>query len=317
MKRFLKDILIYTVIVECLLALIIAFQPLMVQGLRYDLSRHKLIINSLSANAKQPDIIVFGNSLSMLGVNTKQISEAIPSHPLIYNLSSVDQGIVEGAYFISAVHQHTSAVVQCLDFSTFSLESLDLQEENAISMIMNGYSIDSTTKAILRETNPFFDKSKLVVAFEARNTVRSSLHNVLRKYLDNEKFANNFHDRYFPHVYLQERHPDYPNISQFAEEPELKIVDTILALASRINSFLNKKGIRYHIVLMPLNQDIYKMDDSVCNEYLEKVKTKLPGIDILDLSRKLTQEHFYDAIHPNKKGAAVISAMVADHLRGY
>ena len=317
MKKFLKDILIYTVIIECLLALIIVFQPLMVQSLRYDLSRHKLIINSLSGKAIQPDIIVFGNSLSMLGVNTKQISESMPAHPLVYNLSSVEQGIVESAYFISAISPNTKAVVQCLDFSTFSLKSLDLQEEKAISMIMNGYSIDSTTKAILRETNPFFDKAKMVVAFEARNTVRSSIHNVLRKYLDNEKFANNFHDLYFPHVYQEERHPDYPNITRFAEQPELKVVDTMVALASRINSFLNEKGIRYHIVLMPLNQDIYKMDDSLCNAYLEKVRTRLPGIGILDLSRKLPQEYFYDAIHPNKKGAAVISAMIADHLRNY
>ncbi len=317
MKRFLIDILIYTVIIECLLALIIVFQPLMVQSLRYDLSRHKLIINSLSGKVTEPDIIVLGNSLSMLGVNTKQISESMPAHPLIYNLSSVEQGIVEGTYFVSAIPPNTRAVVQCLDFSAFSLQSLDLQEEKAISMIMNGYSIDSTTKAILRETNPFFDKAKLVVAFEARNTVRSSIHNVLRGYLDNEKFANNFHDLHFPHVYQEERHPDYPNITQFAEQPELKVVDTMVALASRINSFLNKKGITYHIVLMPLNQDIYKMDDSVCNEYLEELRTKLPGIEILDLSRKLTQEHFYDAIHPNKKGAVVISLMIADHLNDF
>ena len=317
MKRFLIDILIYTVIIECLLALIIVFQPLMVQSLRYDLSRHKLIINSLSGNATEPDIIVFGNSLSMLGVNTKQISESLPGHPLIYNLSSVEQGIVEAAYFLSAIPPNTRALVHCLDFSTFSSESLDLPEEKAISMIMNGYSIDSATKVILKETNPFFDKAKLVVAFEARNTVRSSIHNVLRGYLDNEKFANNFHDLYFPHVYMNDRHPDYPNITQFAEQPELKVADTLVALASRINSFLNKRGIRYHIVLMPLNQDIYKMDDSVYNEYLELLKTKLPGIDILDLSRKLTQEDFYDAIHPNKKGALVISAMVADHLKDF
>ena len=317
MKKFLRDILIYMVIVQCLFALIIILQPLMVQGLRYDLSRHKLIINSLSDRARQPDMIVFGNSLSMLGVNTKQISEKLPGHPLIYNLSSVDQGIVEGAYFISELPQHTKAVIHCLDFSTFALKSLDLQEEKAISMIMNGYSIDSTTKAVLGEINPFFNKAKLVVSFEARNTVRSSVHNVLRKYLDNERFANNFHDRYFPHVYMEERHPNYPNISQFAEEPELIVEDTVVALASRINSFLNKKGIRYHIVLMPLNQDIFKMEDRLCNEYLEKVRTRLQGIDILDLSRKLSQEYFYDAIHPNKKGAAVISAMIAEHLLRY
>jgi len=314
MKKFLKDCAVYILVVACILIVLISIQPAMVRTLPNDFSRHRVIIEALHDNGHQPDIIFFGNSLSMFGIDAKTIGKNLPGSPVVYNLSSVGQSIFEGAYFVSSVPEKTKQVFQCVDYSIFTESKNGLQDAKAMSMILNGYHIDSSTRMILNKTHPYFDQNKWLVAYEARGNLRSSVHNYLRKYLDYEKFDTNFHDRYFPHIYLDERHPRYPNISDNKNYDSLPISDTLVSLANRIKASLEKRNIQYHIILMPVNPEIYPLNDSLCAVYLNDLKSRLPGIDIIDLSRALKPEFFYDAIHANKKGAESLSVMIANRI---
>ncbi len=315
MKRFIKDILLYLVVVAGIIVSMISLQPLMIQKLPNDFSRHKVIIDALNDEKNQPEIIFFGNSLSMFGINAKVISDELPGKPVIYNLSSVGQSIFEGAYFLSSVPSKTKLVFQCVDYSIFTESKNYLQDGKAMSMILNGYHIDSLSKKILINTHPYFDQRKWLVAYEARGNLRSSLHNYLRKYLDYEKFDTNFHDRYFPHIYLDERHPRYPNISDNKSYDSLPVSDTLISLANRIHSSLKQRNIQYHIILMPVNSEIYHLNDTLCSAYLNEIKNRLPGIDVIDLSQALKPELFYDAIHANKRGARRLSLLIADRIK--
>jgi len=315
MTRFIKDILLYLSVVAGIIVIMISLQPLMIQKLPNDFSRHKVIIDALKDEKNQPEIIFFGNSLSMFGINTKIISDELPGKPVVYNLSSVGQSIFEGAYFISSVPPKTKQVFQCVDYSIFTISRNYLQDGKAMSMILNGYKIDSLTKNLLIYPHPYFDQNKWVVAYEARSNLRSSLHKYLRKYLDFEKFDTNFHDLYFPHIYLDERHPKYPNISDNKSYDSLPVSDTLISLANRIHTLLTQRNIQYHIVLMPVNTEIYNLNDSICKAYFSELKKRLPGIDIIDLSSALKPELFYDAIHANKKGARQLSLLIADRIK--
>jgi len=66
---------------------------------------------------------------------------------------------------------------------------------------------------------------------------------------------------------------------------------------------------------MPVNTEIYHLNDTLCNAYLNEIKNRLPGIDVIDLSQALKPESFYDAIHANKKGARQLSLMIADRIK--
>ena len=315
MKRFIKDSFLYLATGLLVFILLIMIQPAMIRRLPNDFSRHRVIIEALKDTSKQPDILFLGNSLSMFGINASTITASIANKPIVYNLSSVGQSIFEGAYFISSVPKKTKQVFQCLDYLAFTQNSTALQGPKAMSMILQGYHIDSTTKEILKNTNAYFDTKNWQVALAARGNLRSSLHNYLRKYLDYEKFDTNFLDLYFPHIYLSERHPRYPNISNDINYDSLPVREVILSLASRINSTLKKRDIQYHIVLMPVNPEIYTLRDSLCRAYMQQIHAQLPGVDIIDLSKALPPGMFYDAIHANKKGAEVLSQLLADRIK--
>lgn len=315
MKRFLKELVAYVSVTAIVIAVLIFIQPAMIRRLPNDFSRHGVIIDALKDSSIKPRIIFFGNSLSMFGINSHTVSNNLPGKPVVYNLSSVGQAIFEGAYFLSSVPGGTTDVFQCLDYITFTLPNTNLHGGKAMSMALNGYHLDTTTRSLLININPVFYQPQWLVSFDARGNLRSSLHNYLRKYLDNEEFDTNFHDRYFPHIYLTDRHPSYPNLSIDISYDSLPVSDSIVSLASRINNYFLSRGIRYHLVMMPINHEIFTLDSLRGAKYIQEVRSRLPGVDIIDLSNTLNPAQFYDAIHANKKGAETISVTLADHLR--
>jgi hypothetical protein len=315
MKKFISDIGIYAAVTAILLSIFILIQPLLTQNLPSDYSRHKLIIDALKNPDIQPDIIFLGDSRSMFGINAKVISAQLPGNPLIYNLSSVGQWLFEGCYFISSVSAKTKHVYHCMAYSTFNTKNIGIGNDKAISMILNGYKLDDATRSILLNTNPVFDQNSFVVAFEARTSLKSSLHSYLRFFLDEERFADNFHDLYFPHTFTSTRNKVYRHSPYKYNIDSLQVTNTSTSIVNRVFNYLKTKNIQYHIVLMPLNPDLIILDDSLSNSYINRLKIKIPGIEIINLSKALNANDFYDAIHPNKNGANKLSLLLSGFLK--
>jgi hypothetical protein len=317
MKKFIKDILIYGLLIAGMGFIFIKIQPFLTQKLPNDLSRHHVIIDALKNTAVQPQVIVLGDSKGMFGVNAEAISNELPGHPLAYNLSSTGQSLLESSYFISKISDNTKHVLQFADFGTFKngYDSIALNNYVPLSMIMNGYVIDSVTKKLIKHTDPMFDKNINWVAFEARNNLKSVLHIYSRKLLDDEKFNDyKFNDLYFPNIYVTERHPKYPFYKVRCFTGKDTLYENLLA--ERVNDYLKSRHIQYHIVLPPVNPDLCTVSDSLDNFLLTQLRQKMPGIDFIDLTNALKKEEFYDGAHPNKRGANKISAMLGQILKG-
>lgn len=296
-------------------------QPLFYRVFPSDKDRHRLIIEELTKKANKDSWIVFGDSRTMFGVDTRLIKEELHTHPDILNLSSVGQDIFESSYFYGLVSNQAKVVIQCTSPAFFSgnLGNHHISDDVALSMCLSGYLISESTKTLIKDYNKTFDRSSFINYFEARSIIKTYIHaNIMRPLLDNESFDRTArHSIYFPHSYTTDKHPNYPvydyDCSNFRSTDSPKCQ---LSFLIKVRDFFKEKGIEYVIVLMPVNPDECKecYEDFKYYEEIIEETTKIEVINISDLL--LNSGFFYDATHANKEGAKMISLEIAKQI-GY
>jgi hypothetical protein len=321
MKKFIYTILVLIIIVFGITLTLTYIQPLLYRKFPSDNDRHIVIMDVLNESKTNENIIVFGDSRTMFGVDTRIIKDTMSLTFNVFNLSSVGQGLYESSYFYALLDTNTKAVIQCIDPSFFSRDiKYGLQDEKAISMFLSGYRIDERTKSLIKNYNEIFDRSKFVNYFKSRSIIRSYIHsNVLRPIFDNETFNKSARvSVYFPHLYTTNQHPNYPvyeyDCSRFKYSD---IPNTQLSFLSNVRDYFKIKGIEYFIVLMPVNPDECKECYQDFKEYTKMIEevTNIRVIDITDLI--LDTKYFYDAMHANKDGAKIISSQIAKQLLAF
>ena len=315
MSKFLNRLFIYSLAILLILAMLMYVESRFFKFLPNDYSRHKTIIETLKNKSLSPEILVFGDSKAMFGVNAKTISNNVKNTPLAFNLSSPAQSASEGSYFFSKLPTSTKHIIHCIDYSEFSYGILSLEKQVALSMRFYGFEADSLMKEYIDTLNPVFFESDLEILYEARNMLRTALHNEIRKVMDNEPLNENlFHDIYFPHTYVLNRHPNYPNYPVEFDYNKMNISNEKINFILKIDKFLQKRGIKYHLIIMPINPDLYQLNNAVHNLNITKIKELIPKVDIVDLTGFLNNIDFYDGYHPNKSGAEKLSKEISKHI---
>lgn len=314
MKLFLQKASIYIAVISLVVFAFIAIQSTLNKILPSDFKRHPVIIEALNNTEHKPEIVILGDSRAMFGINAKTISENLINNPQAFNLSSVGQNMQEGAYFCSILPQSVKTIIHCVDYATFTQENVEINNAKALSLITSGFTLNEDILKII-QPHPFFYRNKIVNLYEARSFLKSSLHVSFRSLMDNEKFnTEKYYDLYFPYIYEEERHPNYPNKYKGFNPDTLVVANKKIQLADKISSYLKEKNIEYYIVLMPLNPDISKVEEGISDEYIANINQQLPDIKIINLCNLLESSDFYDGVHPNTKGAEKVSKEIASIL---
>jgi hypothetical protein len=314
MNRFLKRLLLLTVVLAALIFCFLRVLIYIYALLPNDYSRIEVLLSTLKDPEKKPAVVVFGDSRSVFGIDAKTISANMPGHPLAFNMASVGQATQEGAHYFSMLPSSVKHVIQCMPYEEFMIKDISLSDDKTLAMRMYGYTIDKQTEKIVDTVNPYFYKNKNYISYQARVVIKSAIHNYVRNVLDDEKFSDNFHDIYFPNVFTTERHPHYPFNNPMLNNDSLHAAADMCALIGRLNTYCKSRGIKYHYVLMPLNPDVEVSIPAAHDRYIKEIKEKLPDLDLIDLSGALDNSEFYDGIHPNKKGAEKLSAIIARNI---
>ncbi|MCB0634774.1 MAG: hypothetical protein R2824_00110 [Saprospiraceae bacterium] len=315
MGLFLRRIAVFVLTIGAILYLLLLLQPHIVRALPSDYSRHRVIVDVLNDVDSPLQVAIFGDSRTIFGLDAKTVSQHWPGHPLSYNLASVGQSTLEGMHFFSQLPSGTEVIIQCLSYDAFQKRPV-VMNSKALNMRMNGYEIDSTSKAILTPVNPIFNDPILKVAYDSRSFFRNSLHNYIRTILDNETFGTNFHSLFFPHIYTRLRHPKYraqlKNPANQCKQERVPVDGQLAEVLVRVNESLRQKNIHYVPILMPVNPDFCKIDSLDHQRYLAEIEQKIAPVTVIDLSQVLDSEDFYDKVHPNKIGAEKLSIIIAE-----
>ncbi|MDT8412410.1 MAG: hypothetical protein RQ875_08120 [Vicingaceae bacterium] len=313
MKKFLIKISGFLLFVLSIVFMLILLQSKLIKFLPNDFKRHTVIAEVLNNKSIQPDLIVFGDSRAMFGINTKFLEEKLTDKPICINLTSVGQNMQESVYLFPDIPSSVSLIIHCLDFTTFANNQTTINDAKALSLLLNGFELTHELESLV-DPHPFFYRSKLTNLYDSRTFLRSSIHVKLRDLLDKEEFiTENYYDLKHPYIYKEERHPNYPNKYKPKKLDKLPLSKKKIELAKRLHINFAKKNVDYIIVLMPLNPDVNEFK-KIDMTYLKKLRKAVPEIKIIDFSTNLKADFFYDGIHPNRIGAEVLSKNLADSL---
>lgn len=267
---------------------------------------------------KEDNVLLFGDSRSVLGIDTKVVRAKAGMAEPVYNLANFSQSLYQSSYFYGMIDKNTKMVIQCTSPDFFAKNRVhDMPEVKAIPMYLSGYRINDETKKLIPDYNRFFDKPAVAGYFECREYFRNYITTAIRPIFDNERYKQSaMMDKYFPHLYIDQKSPNYP-VQQVGCEKyrESQYPKTQIAFLKKVKAYFDKKGIEYVIILMPINPDDCS-DAASAYVKTQEMITKETGIKVINLTGLLPVEDFYDAVHANHHGAEVLSNAVADGIKG-
>jgi hypothetical protein len=313
--------------------LLLAIAILVIIGLSYsqkylyrffisDYNRHALLNDVIKEKTNMEDnILLFGNSRTMFDIDASIIKDSIHYSGEIFNLASVNQTIYEASYYYAQIGNKTKMVVQCTPPDFFSHDSFHglYDEVKAISMFLSGYRITEDTKKLIPEYDPYFDHSAFHNYLTSNSYFKAYIHFLIRPLLDNEKFDEHLRmNSYFPHIFTEARHPDYPVYNYNCEiycAKEKPV--TPLSFLKKVKNYFDSRGIEYILVLMPVNPDECKDCYQDFSKYTKMIEEET-GIHVINLTEIIPEEkYWYEAFHANKNGARIVSNQLAKLLKTY
>jgi len=317
MEKVLKRIGLFLLVALTVIVVLGISQKKIYRVFSTDYNRHAVVNDVIDRSNREESILVFGDSRTMFGLDTRIIKE-VNHYPFeVYNLGTASQNIYESAYYYGQLNGKIKQVIQCTSPAFFSEDMKpSLPDSKAISMFLSGYVMSQESALLVEGINPFFEKTELTKLYESRSYFKSYFHNLIRPIFDNEHFDDALRSsEYFPHIYTKNRHPNYPEYKVGCDEYSSKQKPVSqLAFLKKVKQFFDGKGITYTLVLMPVNPDACK--DAYPDFVLyEKEIEAATGIHVINLSNLiLDPRYFYDAVHPNKEGAKIVSNALASEL---
>ncbi|MEL1245231.1 hypothetical protein AAEO56_13220 [Flavobacterium sp. DGU11] len=270
-----------------------------------------------NVHKKDDNILVFGDSRTVLGVDTKRVKAKLGTPAEIYNVGNFSQDMYQSGYFYGMVGDNTRMVVQCTTTAFFSKDKpVDIPDAKTIPMFLSGYKLNDATRSVMGNTKSFFDNSDFENNLKSRVYFENYITTAIRPLLDNEKYdEGRIMDPYFPHIYVEQRSPNYPvqPIGCDKYKPQSKPVSQ-LAFLKRARDYFKSKNIKYVMVLMPINPDDCDNAAGYSAEFAKMIRSEV-GIDVIDLTTLVKVPDFYDAVHPNHKGAEIVSDAFAAQLK--
>ena len=155
-----KDFAIILIVILLTIFVCNIITPFFYKYIKTDLYRTHLIIEKLKEQDFNPEMVVFGSSTSMMGINCYQMSKELDLD--VYNFSTIGQSPVESSLYYSMLPSTVKTVIQIVkppikrDDEEERLEKgLDKSHCNFFSL--GGYLLSDDIKQI----NPHSDLSVL------------------------------------------------------------------------------------------------------------------------------------------------------------
>lgn len=318
----LKNILIFFVplVIGALFSLFLI--PILHNKLGSDFIRTKLILNTLAKGEPAPDILLFGNSILMNGIDANLLME-FEKGALSYNFSSTGQKVMESVLYYPLIHQKTKKVIQFI--SVDELENYDMlfyDHRLARNFYMYGYRINSTVSELLPDTMlTYFNKHKYKVWSDFRslipNYINLSARKFLRKDLSLEKLST---ELFYPCTYTKKLDNEkYGRLIQSNNPSQLKTDFApdvqVVKFLNAIKDYFDKRGIEFYVAIHPINPDLTGYTDAykaAVNKNILELNEE--GLNVISLINSLGSSHFVDYQHPSKEGAIILTQKLASEI---
>lgn len=296
--------------------------PYIYSHAKTDHYRTSLLLKKLQDPDFKPEVIVFGSSASMCGIDCYQMTEETGMDS--YNFSSTGQPQEESSLYFSLLPKSVKAVVQVVELPVREKQQNSMGEKKytlsktiTSSFVLGGYEISRETKDINRFVDlSDFDKSKLLVGFDARASV--VIPTVTTWLIPRDKAATE--DFKYPNAYLGSRHNMYERTVKQALAysvigKEIEIDRNSLTTLNDYARYFRQRGIAYYVVLMPVNPDAQRYTREQSEWIAQQIKEGVPDGAVVDYLNLFNDANmFYDGEHINRNGAKILTGLLDKKL---
>jgi len=279
-----------------------------------------LLLDKLKEPEFKPDLIVFGSSKAMFGIDCYQMSEELGVDA--YSFTSTGQPPVESSLYYPSLPPSVKTVVQIISApikkkGTEIEEKQELPQSIVTNFAMGGYKF----KQEIKDINPNMDFTPLERnRFQQNLDARAAIiiPGLTDLLLPRDKAAAV--DLKFCNSYLTKRHAMYDRtIEQVIRNGYINSeieIDTISTnILNGYASFLRRRGINMVVVIMPSNPDTKEFSAKQIEFIGAKSIEFIPNAKVLNYLATVNDSHlFFDAEHLNKDGAKVITSLLDREL---
>lgn len=315
MKKFIQQIVFVLLGIAISILLTIILSPYVPN----DTKRLTLINKWTNDENINPEIVIFGDSRAMNGINGYILSENF-NNVTVVSYSSAGQSFSESALFYPKIKESTKVVIQCLDINSLSSYPY-LSKDKANALIMSGFKQGTINKSFLsHEACKVINANKMVTIFESRNFLREGLHTFKRSIIVPNALSDQIYSITFPYLYPYERAPEeqYNKYLRAYKDKESKtsliINDTIAEKLRNIQIFFREQSVDYYLVIMPLSPLAWESAPKNYDDTLHKLEIDI-GVKIFDFTYLLPDEYFCDPTHTNKAGAKILTERIAEEIQ--
>lgn len=321
MNKKTKELNMFLFAVFAAIVLCDLLTPYIYRLVETDKTRTTFLLQTIQNKDFKPDVMIFGSSRAMYGVDASQMSNETGLD--CYNFSSTGQPQEESSLYYSLLPTSVEIVVQVI-FPPLLNKNKESKKERIINpnivstFYLGGYELSEDAIKI----NPYLDFSNMKENFVIKNyksrgsIVIPAVTNFL---ISRDKSA--IYDLYYPNGTLTDKHPMYNRTLEQCEKNYFPFNEAIIDTMScnslkEYSDYLNGKSISYVIVLMPINPDLNKYTPDECNIIGNYIKTAVPNAIVCNYLDQLDDNsYFYDAEHLNRKGAKIISHKLSEVIK--
>ena len=307
-----KDVIVIVATVVTVVLVCNLLTPFLYNNIPTDRYRTTLILNKIQEPGFSPDVVVFGSSEAMAGIDGYQMSKDLGLD--VYNFSSTGQPQEESSLYYSKLPSSTKAVIQVIYPPILKKDDADafntLGEAIETAFIMGGYELDDETQSINNNVDlSGLKKNRFLVNFDARGAI--VIPGITYWLLPRDKKA--YVDMKFCNSDLRERHAMYQRtLDQAARNTmagkQLEWDTNSVVTTEEYATYLAGRGIKMYVVLMPKNPDNKRYTAEQMEAIAEVCKKGMPHAIVLNYLNIIDDPSlFYDAEHLNHQGAKVLT----------
>ncbi len=318
----IRNLIFFLVFVTCGVLIAMFSVPSIHNQLGSDFVRTELILKTLKDKESPPDLVLFGNSILMNGIDGQLLSK-ISGGTKVYNLSSSGQNLYESSLYYQEVPAGVKMVVQFVQaelLSDFPKNRFD--DRVARNFYLYGYRPRPETYRLLGDSllnyfkEPFYEiyaDSRAIVS----TSINQSFRRVLRKDLNLRALATEI---YYPYTYTTRLDSaTYFRRIQVNSPPELmttyQVSPEAVAVLNKMKDYFSDRGIEYKVVVFPINPDLSNFSDRYKSE-AENILTNLTTtkFDLISMINLLNADEFIDHVHPTPEGAKKMTQAFAEKI---
>jgi hypothetical protein len=304
-----------------------AVMPTLFRATPTDISRIGVLLSALRQPNLSPEVAVLGNSVVMSAVDGHQLSAALPGAPVVLNLASTGQSLVESYLLQQEFPDSVDTVVQLVTPSGSEREERPLEPQKYNTFYMYGFRpsrhvVDTLGQIFGPSLADILTASDLSQRFQARWAVRQFVDTQMRMFLRSDlTLADAERDLFHPQRYTAP--VGARRLQRSIEGAVARLAGSISVRESTwrlIEQMIEDSWSRHRLfvaLLPPVHPQVLGAVGGQLVPALHRFQARLSeqkGVVVVDATDALDSEHFVDALHPTNSGAEIVTDLLAQRI---